>query len=382
TILNANKAFLDAMGYKRQEVIGKKCHEVFQKVDYPCRQEDIICPLNEAIRNKRPSQQVLTRIDHKGRTKYIEVTIFPIWENKGKVLKFIEVSRDITNRKEEEEKITKRLEQMVEKRTKQLEETHAKLLHKDKMASLGKLAASVVHEINNPIAGILNLIMLIQRITKEDSLNQNTFAKFREYLNLMETETRRVSRIVSNLLAFSRESKFNLKPFDLNKLIEKTLLLNSNLMKINRVTVEKMLAPAIPQMVGSEDQLQQVFMNLISNAVEAMASKNGGVLRIKTEFSPQPDQIRIEFEDTGIGIPPQNLSKLFEPFFTTKKKGKGVGLGLSLAYGIVQEHGGSIEVRSEPGKGATFRLVLPLRAPSPKHPKNGGVHEWYKDSYR
>jgi two-component system NtrC family sensor kinase len=166
-IVEVNQAFLKQMGYTREEVIGHKCHEIYQRVDHPCNVGDISCPLKKVIRDKRPSQQVLGRMDHNGEQRYFEVTIFPIWDDGGKISKFIEISRDITDRKKEEEEITRRLEQMVEERTRQLEETHAKLLHQDKMASLGKLSASVVHEINNPIAGILNLILLLRRIIKD-----------------------------------------------------------------------------------------------------------------------------------------------------------------------------------------------------------------------
>ncbi|RLB33258.1 MAG: hypothetical protein DRH11_09395 [Deltaproteobacteria bacterium] len=361
-IVEVNRSFLDQMGYTREEVIGRKCHEVFQKINRQCSFSDIVCPLNEVILNKRPSQQVLTRVDHRGEQRYIEVTIFPMWEKQGKISKFIEISRDITERKRQDEEITRRLEEMVEQRTRELKETHAKLLHQDKMASLGKLSASVVHEVNNPITGILNLTMLMKRILDEGAPGEKELKQFRNYLELMDTETRRISRIVSNLLAFSRQSKMEPKLLNLNKVIEKTLLLNANLLKINRVQIEKELDPELPELVGSEDQLQQVFMNLVSNAVEAM--ENTGekrILGIKTRNASEQGKLYVSFRDTGVGIPPEDLSRLFEPFFTTKKKGKGVGLGLSVAYGIVEEHGGSIRVRSRVGEGSTFTVELPLR---------------------
>jgi signal transduction histidine kinase len=245
------------------------------------------------------------------------------------------------------------------------------------MASLGKLSASVVHEINNPIAGILNLIILMKRIVEEDSIGSREIDQFSRYLTLMETETRRTSRIVSNLLAFSRQSKIELKRISLNRLIEQTLFLNSNLLKIDGVKVETDLDPDLPDMVGSEDQLQQVFMNLVSNAAEAMESKSGGRLRIETRHSLRDDKLLVDFKDTGIGIPEANLSKLFEPFFTTKKKGKGVGLGLSVAYGIIQEHGGSIYVKSKVGKGTTFNVRFPLKPAPDKLDPQGGLSEQY-----
>jgi signal transduction histidine kinase len=264
---------------------------------------------------------------------------------------------------------------MVEERTRQLKETHKKLLHQDKMASLGKLSASVVHEINNPIAGILNLIMLMKRMVEEDSIGTREIDQFNQYLTLMETETRRTSRIVSNLLAFSRQSKIELKRINLNRLIEQILFLNSNLLKIAGVKVLTDLDPNLPDLVGSEDQLQQVFMNLVSNAAEAMESRDGGQLNIKTKYSLGEDRLQIDLKDTGIGIPEKNISKLFEPFFTTKKKGKGVGLGLSVAYGIIQEHGGSIYVISKEDKGTTFQVKFPLKRASEKLDPHGGLSE-------
>jgi signal transduction histidine kinase len=310
-----------------------------------------------------------------GQKQYFEVNIYPIWETDGKVSKFIHISRDITQHKKEEEEITRRLEQMVEERTRELKETHKKLLHQDKMASLGKLSASVVHEINNPIAGILNLIMLMKRMVAEDSIGTKEIDQFNQYLNLMETETRRTSRIVSNLLAFSRQSKIELKRINLNQLIEQILFLNSNLLKIAGVKVFTDLDPNLPDLVGSEDQLQQVFMNLVSNAAEAMEAKGGGQLKIETKYSLGEDKLQIDFKDTGIGIPEKNISKLFEPFFTTKKKGKGVGLGLSVAYGIIQEHGGSIYVISKEGKGTTFQVKFPLKRASEKLDPHGGLSD-------
>jgi two-component system NtrC family sensor kinase len=362
-VLEANESFLTKMGYTPDEVIGKKCHQVYHKIDHPCDHGKTDCPLRDVVRNKRHVRQIQTRVMPDGQKRYYEVNIYPIWEKDGKVSKFVHISRDITQHKKEEEEITRRLEQMVEERTRQVKETHEKLLHQDKMASLGKLSASVVHEINNPIAGILNLIILMKRMVEEGSIGPTEIGQFNRYLSLMETETRRTSRIVSNLLAFSRHSKMELRRINLNRLIEHTLFLNSNLLKIDGIKVEKNLDPTLPDLVGSEDQLQQVFMNLISNAAEAMEAK-GGVLRIETRHSLREGKLLVDFKDTGVGIPEENLLKLFEPFFTTKKKGKGVGLGLSVAYGIVQEHGGSIYVESRAGEGTTFHVKLPLKPAS------------------
>ena len=374
-IFEVNEAFLQKMGYTSDEVIGRKCYEIFQgeNSDF-CNSADIRCPLSEVIKNKRYNQQVMPRLNRDGETRYFEVSIFPIWEKDGKISKFIEVSRDITERKKEAEEITRRLEQMVEERTLKLKETHAKLLHQDKMASLGKLSASVVHEINNPIAGIINLTKLLKRLTADGSIHAEDVNDFNQYLELMETETWRVSRIVSNLLTFSRQSEMGFEEVNINRLIEKTLFLNSNLLMINQVRVKRDLDPNLPDIVGSEDQLQQAFINFISNAAESMETAGKGVLNVKTRYSLVDDKIKIAFEDNGVGILQENFSKLFEPFFTTKKKGKGVGLGLSVAYGIIEEHGGSIHVNSKEGKGTTFNIKLPLKQVSFSKNRNGGAH--------
>ena len=359
-IVDVNAEFLKQMGCSREEVIGRKCYEVFQQRGDRCEERELVCPLKEVIRTKRHTRQVMTREKPGGDLSYFEVNIYPIWEKDGRISKFIEISRDITEHKKEEEEITRRLEQMVEERTRELKETHNKLLHQDKMASLGKLSASVVHEINNPIAGILNLIMLLKRIIQEGSVKKKEIHRFSEYLGLMETETRRISQIVSNLLAFSRQSKMEMRSLNLNQLIEKTLLLSANLLKINGVKVAKRLDPNLPELIGSEDQLQQVFMNFISNAAEVMETNGGGLLSITTKHFSEEGKIFVSFKDTGAGISSENLSRVFEPFFTTKTKGKGVGLGLSVAYGIIQEHGGSIDVKSKVGKGTTFTIEFPL----------------------
>jgi len=374
-IVEVNDAYLEKMGYSREKVIGSKCHEIYQQIVYPCDNPEIECPLNEVIRNKRPCRQVRTRVGHEGELLHIEVSVYPVWEKDGKISKFIHISRDITQQKMEEEEITRRLEHMVEERTRQLKETHDKLLHQDKMSSLGKLSASVVHEINNPIAGILNLTMLIKRIVEEGPVGQEKdFEKFLHYLGLMETETRRISRIVTNLLTFSRESNLEFKNVDINRLIEKTLFLNANLLKLNGVTVEKHFYPDLPEIIGSEDQLQQVFMNIISNAAETIEATGSGVLSIETRYLRKSERIVAIFKDTGIVIPKENVSKIFEPFFTTKKEGKGVGLGLSVAYGIVRDHGGTIYVEPEEGKGNRFTVKLPLEQKPVTLDQHGGLH--------
>jgi two-component system NtrC family sensor kinase len=363
-VVEVNQAFLQKTGYSRKNVIGRKCFQIYHKIDHPCDESTVNCPLKDVIKNKRQIRQIQTRLMPNKEKRFYEVNIYPIWEKDGEISKFIHISKDITEHKQQEAEITRRLEAMVDDRTRQLQETHEQLLHQDKMASLGKLAASVVHEINNPIAGILNLILLMKRIIAEDGFTAKETTQFHDYLNLMETETRRTSRIVSNLLTFSRQSKMELKKVDINKLVEKTLFLNSNLLRIDKATIESKLDPSLPPIIGSEDQILQVFMNIISNAAEAIEAVGGGLLCIETLHSLKDNSVKTIFTDTGLGIPRENQTKLFEPFFTTKKKGKGVGLGLSVAYGIIQEHGGNIHVESSKDDGTSFTIELPIESVS------------------
>lgn len=374
-ILDANEPFLKKMGYTRKELIGKTCFNIFRQCAEPCYEfETTHCPLEEVKEHKKPARQIQRHVRKDGTLRYYEVNIYPIWGKDGEISRYIHISHDITQRKLEEEEITRRLEQMVEERTTELTETYQKLLHQDKMASLGKLSASVVHEINNPIAGILNLVLLVKRMLNEGDVQDTDLEKMGQYLSLMETETRRISRIVSNLLAFSRQSKMKLNQVNLNRLVEKTLFIHSNLLKLNGVEVTTTLENNLPDIIGSEDRLQQVIMNFISNAAEAMEGDMHGELKIKTHHSLKDNHIVVSFEDSGVGIPEKNRDKLFEPFFTTKKEGKGVGLGLSVAYGIVQEHGGSIDVTSAEGKGTTFYLVFPLEMTTDSSDGQGDIH--------
>ena len=363
-ILEVNEAFLKHMQYRREDVIGKKCYEVFQRITRKSSNCHERCPLDQVIRKRRHCQVELSRVDQNGKTWYTELSIFPIWEKKGKILKFIEISRDITKRKSDEKKTREHLQKMVEERTRQLKESHEQLLHQDKMASLGKLSSSVVHEINNPVAGILNLVLLSKRILKEDTVTESELGVFSQYLDLMETETRRVTRIIGNLLAFARQSKIEVTRFDVNELIEQTLMLNANLLRLNKVRIIEDLERNLPLIRGSEDQIQQVVMNLISNAVESMAQAPGKRLTLKTASTTDKNAVKMQIMDTGSGIPSAYISKIFEPFFTTKKKGKGVGLGLSVVYGIIEEHGGKMYVDSTEGRGTCFTITLQTAGPS------------------
>jgi signal transduction histidine kinase len=227
------------------------------------------------------------------------------------------------------------------------------------MIALGKLVASAVHEINNPLSGIHALARLMRR-QLEDGLSPQDLETFRYYLGLIDTESARCSSIVSNLLSFSRQQKLEWVFFDLNEVVEKVVLLSKHKMELQHIQLHLELEENLPQMKGDPSQIQQCLINLIFNAMEAMP--DGGRLIIRTFHDAWRNQLRLEVEDTGVGIPEDKVSQIFEPFFSTKSQDKGVGLGLSVVYGIIKEHRGSIYVKSDVGKGTNFILRFPLES--------------------
>lgn len=255
------------------------------------------------------------------------------------------------------------LEHKVEQRTGQLQAAQRKLVQADRLASLGQLASSVAHEINNPISGVLNLSMLLERLMANGVYPPGREAEFRKYLGLISSETTRVGRIVSDLLAFSRTSrKPQRAPADLNRLVHTTLALIEHKLKLINAEAVLQLQDDLPPVDCDASQIQQAVLNLALNGAEAMQSKGGGTLTIRTRLLPDRANVELCVQDTGEGIAPENLPKIFDPFFTTKPEGKGVGLGLAVLYGIVKAHEGEVEVRSERNKGTTFVVVLPLEA--------------------
>jgi len=252
------------------------------------------------------------------------------------------------------------LEARVAERTEQLKAAHQKLLHNDRLASLGQLAASVAHEINNPISGVLNLSMLLERIMKEGKVPPGREEECRKYLARISQETSRVGRIVCDLLAFSRRSKPQRSTADLNQVVKTTVSLVGHKLKLNETRIDLQLAPDLPNVKCDSSQIQQVILNLVLNAAEATHARQGAKVSIRTRLPDDARQVELLVQDNGEGIAPENLRKIFDPFFTTKPEGKGVGLGLAVVYGIIQAHDGDIDVKSKVGQGTVFTVSLPL----------------------
>jgi two-component system NtrC family sensor kinase len=240
----------------------------------------------------------------------------------------------------------------VEEREKQLKiATSRQLSQSAKLASIGRLAAGIAHEINNPLTGVLTFAHLLQQSDKIDEQSK-------EDLGVIIRETTRVRGIVRGLLDFARESPPQKQWIDVNDVIMQTTTLVKSQKEFHKVTIVEDLGSGLPSILGDKNQLQQVFLNISLNACEAM--EGGGTLKISTALDD--GNVHVAFQDTGCGIKEEHLDDIFEPFFTTKPPTKGTGLGLSVSYGIVQRHGGTIEVESAVGKGSTFTVVLPVEA--------------------
>lgn len=234
---------------------------------------------------------------------------------------------------------------------KELEKTQVQLLQAEKMASLGKMAAGVAHQLNNPLSGI---ILFTKLVMEEYDLPKDALDDLERVLE----DARRTKDIVKELLEFSRQTSHDMKPQDINDIISRTMFLLENQSIFHNIEIEKNLEKDLPQILGDAQQLNHVMMNTILNAADAL--EGSGKLSLKTHVMPESGRVCVEISDTGSGIPEDVLPHIFEPFYTTKEQGKGTGLGLSMVYGIVESHGGSICAESAPGAGTTFFIELPV----------------------
>jgi len=267
----------------------------------------------------------------------------------------------LANRVEKEEKARAELNiahQELTTYVQRLKENEEQLIQTEKLTSLGQMAASIAHEVNNPLAGILVYTQLLIKKIAGDNISKEIAL---DYLSKMDSEITRSTKLIRNLLDFARQSPPTLREIELNDVVNQALDITAHSAELQRVEVIRELAPSLPKLMADFDQLQQVCTNLILNAIQAMPE--GGRLTLHT--SANSSQVIIEVQDTGCGISPENMRKLFTPFFTTKEKGKGVGLGLAVAHGIIQRHQGRIEVQTKEGEGTTFTMYLPLSTTAP-----------------
>jgi len=261
---------------------------------------------------------------------------------------------------------TRTLEQRVDQKTRELKRAHEHALHTEKMASIGKMAAVLAHEINNPLSGILTYAKLLRKWTDQDDGSKNRKQDIRDSLDLIASESRRCGDLVKNLLTFSRTTPMNLQATNLNQVIERSLRLIQHQLDLAAIHVQPELDPELPPVLCDGAQIEQVLLALMMNALDAMPQ--GGNLWVTTKLNREGGCVSIVVRDDGTGISPEILPRIFEPFLTTKETGRGVGLGLAISRSILERHNGNIEVQSEVGRGTTFTVTLPWDAESDNVP--------------
>jgi len=349
-IIKCNNSPLITRGQGREAILGRYCFEALHGTSERCSTHNRTCPIQETLRTKRPARAVHEITTDDGVVRTCHVSSYPLVNQMGEIVQFVEVIRDITQE----------LSERIERRTQAIKNDLSRVVQEDRLASLGRLVASVCHEINNPIASIVTFNKLILSYIQEDNLPPEGLSAFSRYLDLSVKEAMRCGDIVKRLLSFARQKNIEAADVDLIEMVNTIMLLTAHQLDMAQVHSEIRL-PAPPFTAwGDYALIQQCLMNLIFNAMEA--TPEGGTITLAGGRERDGKRIWLSIADTGHGIQPENLEQIFEPFFSTKETGKGAGLGLSMVYGIIREHSGTIEVSSEPGKGAVFKMTLPVAA--------------------
>jgi PAS domain S-box-containing protein len=322
-ILDANQSLARILKTTTSELNGKRCYEIFHQLSEPLKG----CPCLQFIEKKKfPSMDV--KIPHLNGE--FNISIYPLSNAEGGLKGFVHIMRDITK------------QSRLEGESVQLE----------KLSVLGELISCVAHELNNPLTSVMGYAQLLKG-SKEVS------GEIKEDLEKLYNEAMRTSEIVKKFLAFARKRKPEKSYVNINEILRSTIALKSYDSKVNNVAAVEDFQADLPRTMADPQQLQQVFLNLLTNAEYAMKEAHGrGRLEIQTRSNLERTLLRVSFKDDGSGISEENLSNVFEPFFTTKET--GTGLGLSVSYRIVQEHEGTISVKSRLGEGATFTVELPI----------------------
>ncbi|MEW6378558.1 MAG: ATP-binding protein [bacterium] len=314
---------------------GMPCYILFKRGSRNCEK----CMMRATFESGIVHRVRHSLVNSEGERKHYQLTTTPLMDINGNIIQVLCLVQDIT----------------------QQVGMQLKLIQAGKLAAIGELASGLAHQLNNPLVGVLNYVQLLQRKIGPNDPN-------REMLDIVERGALQCKDIVKNLLNFSRPHHFNFELLDLQAVIDSTIVLIENTLKVGNIKIIRDTGRTLPPIEGNVTQIQQVFLNLLMNAFHAMPT--GGTIRISSEIvrdqAADQDYVIIKFTDSGSGIPKSIIDKIFDPFFTTKDKDSGTGLGLSIAYGIIKAHNGTIEVESEEGKGATFMVHFPIA-----HPKDG-----------
>jgi PAS domain S-box-containing protein len=366
-IIRLNKAMAALVGRPVEQCVGLKCHQVMHGSDSP----PPYCPHSLLLTDHREHKTVqflnLFGI-------FFEISVSPLFNRDGELFGSVHIARDITDQKQAENalhKANEELEQKVEQRTivlkrfidelqyeissrikaeEALFQTQHQLLHAEKLSAIGKLSASIAHEFNNPLFAIINILIGVQQ-------NETLSPQNERMLELAIQECDRMKMLIQNLRDFNRPSTGIHAATDIHQTIDNMLLLCKKEFNDRKIIVEKKFTANMPAILVVKDQICQVLLNLLTNARDAC--KNGGTIKISTELL-EDKRIAISVEDSGCGIEPDLLNKIFKPFFTTKQELAGTGLGLAVSLGIIEKHGGTISVDSQPRKGSVFTITLPI----------------------
>ncbi|MBI1912683.1 MAG: response regulator [Deltaproteobacteria bacterium] len=324
-ILKINKALARQFNAHPEALIGRKCYELLY-----CRQEpQCNCPHSRTLKTGEVADAEVEDMIVEGTYK---VTTFPVFDEDGRVWASVHVARDITQ------------EKMLREQ----------LLHSEKLSSVGKLVAGIAHELNNPLMGIMGFSQILMDMPGDKKLDD-----IKDKLRKIYHESLRTAKIVQNLLTFARAKKTEREYHNINEILKHTIELREYSLKANNIHVSLHFEENLPKTMVDLFQLQQVFINIINNAEDAMVSKHGkGNLSITTRKNRR--KLEIAFRDDGPGIRKEIIHKVFDPFFTTKDVGKGTGLGLSISHGIITEHGGNIEIISPDDGGTIITVELPI----------------------
>ena len=325
-IIDVNNTVLNRMGLKKEEVIGRFCYEITHRQSFPCTGENHPCPLIKTMETIEPNQTTHIHLDKNDNEIYCSISTYPLIEE-GDIVGVVEITRDITH------------EINIQKT----------LMQQEKLVSVGRLSAGVAHEINNPLTTILTTAMLLQEdIDPDDPMHAE--------LETIAQETLRCRKIVTSLLDFARQTRPQKKANDINAIITESVLLARKQAAFKDIDVRKDLTHDLPMLHLDKGQIQQVLINLILNAIES--TRAGGNITLRTALLTRRQAVQISVSDTGEGISEELIDKVFDPFFTTKEE--GTGLGLAITHGIIEQHGGTIEVRNREQGGTTFTIKIPL----------------------
>ena len=360
SVLLANRAIREFAG---EDPISRslKCHQVTHHSNRPCEGMDDPCPLDEAIRTKAPVTVVHTHYDREGNERIIEVQAAPIFDDAGEVIQIIEGGRDITERVRAEKALKKyrdHLEEMVEQRTKELRDVQEELVKREKLSVLGRLTAIVSHDLRNPLGVIRSSVYYLEkRLGDADE-------KSKKHLKRIEQQVGLCHSIVDELLEYTRGRRSEMLKGELNPWLERVL---DEIETLQSVRLIRELSPGLPTARFDREKMRRVVINLVTNAVEAVRAGEEGRKEEGGQYHPEVrvatsavnNGVCVSVEDNGKGMDVETMNRAFEPLFTTRARGSG--LGLAIVKKIVEEHGGTVSLDSDPERGTKATVVIPIK---------------------